>query len=97
VVYRVRQTTALTKIKPRVSAARSVPDDRRISGRLDQHNAVWRSGREAQPIPVALPDRLWVDALSAASIASAPVAVRMFRRSDTLYRLLLDQQRWPRS
>jgi hypothetical protein len=68
--------------------ARSTPDHRRVTGGTDQHKALaraaWRSAREAQPIPVALLDRLWVDALSAASLASPPVAARMFRRSETL-------------
>jgi len=68
---------------------------------LDQHKALarapWRPAREAQPIPAALLDRLWVDAFVGGLDRVAAGCGRMFRRSETLYRLLLDQQRWPRS
>ena len=53
----------ITTARPRV--ARSTPDHRRISGGLDQHKALaraaWRTAREAQPLPMALIDRLWTD------------------------------------
>jgi hypothetical protein len=80
--------------------ARSTPDHRRADGSVDQHKnlarAAWRTARQAQPIPLALVDRLWHDTLLATSIAAPPVAARMFRRSETAFRLLLDMQRWPR-
>jgi hypothetical protein len=79
-----------------------MPDHRRVDGgAVGRHkslaHAAWRACREAEPLPMALIDRLWTDTLSAAALASPPVAARMFRRSETLYGLLLDQQRWPRA
>jgi hypothetical protein len=80
--------------------ARSTPDHGRADDSVDQHKTLawraWRSARAAQPIPLAIVDRLWADTLSATAIAEAPIAARMFRRSETLYRLLLDWQRWPK-
>jgi hypothetical protein len=77
-----------------------VPDHRRISGGRDQNKALaraaWRSAREAQPIPLAIVDRLWADTLAAVALAEPAIAARMFRRSETAFRLLLDMQRWPR-
>jgi hypothetical protein len=69
-------------------------------GAVDRHKSMARAGwraADAQQLPLALIDRLWTDTLSAAALAEPPIAARMFRRSETAFRLLLDMQRWPRS
>jgi hypothetical protein len=78
---------------------RSAPDFRRLLGDVARHKDLarnaYQAARAAGPIPTSLVDRLWVRTLQAAEIAPPPVALRMYRRSETLYRLLLDHQRWP--
>jgi hypothetical protein len=82
---------------PRLARA---PDYRRVIGDTTRHKALaraaYKAARAAEPIPSTLIDRLWTNALLAAEIAPPVVAARMFRRSETLYRLLLDQHRWKR-
>jgi hypothetical protein len=79
---------------------RSTPDYRRVDGGVDQHKALawraWRTAREAQPIPLAIVDRLWHDTLLATAIAPPEAGARMYRRAETAFRLLVDMQRWPR-
>jgi hypothetical protein len=77
------------------------PDHTKVEvGAVGRHKSLawraWRTAREAQPLPLALLDRLWADTLAATALAPPMTAARMFRRSETLMRLLLDQQRWPR-
>jgi hypothetical protein len=78
---------------------RPAPDFQRILGDAARHKALahraYKAARAAEPIPTTLIDRLWVPTLQCAEIAPGNVATKMYRRSEVLYRLLLDQQRWP--
>jgi hypothetical protein len=78
--------------------ARQVPDHRQVSGAVNHHKALawraWRSARALQPIPLALVDRLWTNALTAAAAAPPAVAAVMYRRTETMLRLMVDQSRW---
>jgi hypothetical protein len=80
---------------------RPAPDFKRVSGDAARHKALahraYKAAREAEPIPPAIIDRLWVHALQSAEIAPPAVAARMYRRSETLLRLLIDQHGWRRS
>jgi hypothetical protein len=82
---------------PRPLAA--TPDFRRVLGDTARHKqlarAAYRAARAAEPLPSALIDRLWCRTLQCAEIAPPSVALRMYRRSETLYRLLVDHSRWP--
>jgi hypothetical protein len=79
---------------------RPAPDFQRILGDAARHKALahraYKAARAAEPIPTAILDRLWLDALQSAAIAPPVVAARMFRRSETLLRLLVDQHNWKR-
>jgi hypothetical protein len=79
---------------------RPAPDFQRVTGDAARHRAparaAYKAARQAAPIPPTLIDRLWTNALLAAEIAPPVVAARMFRRSETLLRLLVDQHKWPR-
>jgi hypothetical protein len=76
------------------------PDFQRVTGDPGRHKelarAAYRAARAAAPIPPTLIDRLWANALLAAEIAPPVVAARMYRRSETLLRLLVDQHNWKR-
>jgi hypothetical protein len=80
---------------------RPAPNFQRILGDAARHRALaraaYKAARNAAPIPPTLIDRLWTNALLAAEIAPPAVAMRMYRRVEVLYRLLIDQHRWPRS
>jgi hypothetical protein len=71
-----------------------------VNGDAARHRALaraaYKAARQAAPIPPTLIDRLWTNALLAAEIAPPVVAARMFRRSETLLRLLVDQHHWKR-
>jgi hypothetical protein len=80
---------------------RPAPDFQRVTGDAARHRALaraaYKAARAAEPLPATLIDRLWTNALLAAEIAPPVVAARMYRRSETLLRLLVDQHRWRRS
>jgi hypothetical protein len=84
--------------RPRL--ARGMPDFQRVTGDAARHRELarraYKSARQTAPIPPTLIDRLWTNALLAAEIAPPVVAARMFRRSETLLRLLVDQHNWKR-
>jgi hypothetical protein len=84
---------------PRI--ARGMPNFRRVGSDANRCKslayAAYRKARQTAPIPPALIDRLWSDALQAAALAPPNIAATMFRRHEVLCRLLLDQHRWPRS
>jgi hypothetical protein len=85
---------------PRI--ARGTPDFRRVGGDANRCKslayAAYKKARQTAPIPPALIDRLWSDALAAAGLAPSPnIAATMFRRHEVLCKLLLDQHNWPRS
>jgi hypothetical protein len=90
---RARSATAPPRLRP-------APNFQRILGDAARHKALahraYKSARQAAPIPPTLIDRLWTNALLAAEIAPPVVAARMFRRSETLLRLLVDQHNWKR-
>jgi hypothetical protein len=85
--------------RPRL--ARAVPDFQRISGDASRHKALarraYKAAREAEPIPSAIVDRLWLNTLRAVELAPPTAQAKMWRRHETLCVLLLDQHRWPRS
>jgi hypothetical protein len=76
------------------------PDFQRVIGDAARHKALahraYKAARAAGPLPATLIDRLWTNALLAAEIAPPVVAMRMYRRSETLLRLLVDQHNWKR-
>jgi hypothetical protein len=82
---------------PRLARA---PDYRRVLGDRNHHKVLahraYKAARQAAPIPPTLIDRLWTNALLAAELAPPAVAMRMYRRSETLLRLLVDQHNWKR-
>jgi hypothetical protein len=92
--YRVAKDRA--RIMSRVTPDHTRVDGTAVGRHKDMARAAWRSARECQPIPLAIVDRLWADTLSATALAEPAIAARMFRRSETLLRLLLDWQKWPR-
>jgi hypothetical protein len=83
---------------PRLARA---PDFQRVLGDAARHKALahraYRAARTIEPLPAAWLDQLWVRTLQSAEIAPGPVKLRMYRRSETLFRLLNDLHRWPRS
>jgi hypothetical protein len=86
---------------PPLMRLRPAPDFQRVLGDANRHKALaraaYRAARAAEPIPMAILDRLWVHALQSAEFAPPAVGAKMYRRAEVLYRLLLDQHRWPRS
>jgi hypothetical protein len=80
--------------------ARAVPDFRNTLGDTVHHKKLareaYRACRAVQPLPVAFVDRLWAGTLAATAAAPAPVQAKMYRRAETLLRLLSDWHRWPR-
>jgi hypothetical protein len=83
---------------PRLARA---PDFAKVTGDAAAHKrlayAAYQKARQAEPIPIAYVDRLWVGTLSAAEAAPPAVAAKMLRRSETLMCLLTDWSRWPRA
>jgi hypothetical protein len=83
---------------PRLARA---PDYRRVLGDANRHKTLahraYKAARQAEPLPSALLDRLWLNTLRATEIAPPTVGVKMYRRAEVLYRLLLDQHNWPRA
>jgi hypothetical protein len=84
---------------PRI--ARGTPDFRRGGADANRCKALaynaYKAARQTAPIPPALIDRLWSDALTAAALVPPNIAATMFRRHEVLCRLLLDQHNWRRS
>jgi hypothetical protein len=79
---------------------RPAPDFRRVDGNAEAHkrlaHSAYKACRAAQPLPIAYVDRLWAGTLSATAAAPPPVAAKMYRRSETLLKLLVDWHHWPR-
>jgi hypothetical protein len=77
------------------------PDFRRMLGDVARHKALARNAykhaRAVETIPASLLDRLWIRTLQATDVAPAAVALRMFRRSETMMRLMTDHAQWPTS
>jgi hypothetical protein len=86
---------------PRPRLLAPTPDFKRLLGDAARHKELarraYRDAREAEPLSSALIDRLWVRTLQATEIAPQRVALKMFRRSETLMRLMVDVHRWPTS
>jgi hypothetical protein len=78
--------------RPRLAAA---SDFQRVLGDVSKHKQfayrAFKAARAAAPLAPAIIDRLWINALQSAEIAPPVVAARMFRRSETLLRLLVDK------
>jgi hypothetical protein len=79
---------------------RPAPDYRRVNGDRNHHKslayAAYKAARQTQPLPLALIDRIWLSTLAATEAAPPQVACKLYRRSETLLRLLCDWSRWPR-
>jgi hypothetical protein len=78
-----------------------MPDFRRVNGAdIARHKSLARNAylaaRSAQPLPIACVDKLWAGTLAATEAAPPQVACKLYRRSETLLRLLCDWSRWPR-
>jgi hypothetical protein len=78
-----------------------VPDFRRVNGAdIARHKSLARNAylaaRAAQPLPIAYVGKLWAGTLAATEAAPPQVACKLYRRSETLLRLLCDWSRWPR-
>jgi hypothetical protein len=81
------------------SRRRPAPDFRRVLGDVAKHKMLARraylDAKAAAPLPSSMIDALWVRTLQASEIAPGAVRLRMFRRTETLLRLLVDHSRWP--
>jgi hypothetical protein len=83
---------------PRLARA---PDFQRVKSDATEHKRLarlaWQAARQAQPLPIAYVDRLWAGTLAATEAAPPQVQARMYRRAETLLKLLVDWHRWPRA
>ena len=85
------------------AVGRSTPDYRKVdAASLNKHKSLawksWRVCRESGPLPPAWADALWVNALEAVAHAEQPaVRAKLLRRTEVVFKLLCDMQRWQRS
>jgi hypothetical protein len=92
----------VTNVMPR-AAGRETPDYRKVDpDAVSKHKSLawrsWRVCRESGPLPPAWADALWVNALEAVAHAEQPaVRAKLLRRTEVVFKLLCDMQRWQRS